>query len=276
MPIDDGQIRMKPKVYLIGAGPGDPELLTVKAHRILRQADVVLHDELVSRGILDLVRPSARVQNIGKRCGRQSIRQEEIHSRMVSCAREGLTVVRLKGGDPLVFGRANEEIAALRACGVEFEIIPGVTAALAAAASARISLTDRRLASRVTFLTNHWCAGKAAPDMTHEASSGATVVIYMPGGDNALLSRAQIHLKRAEADRPTRWLFAVHLHPVSHAALGPQADPPLDFLKARVAADPIEVRPNFDENHLGVAIFVSLLKSSDCEVLLSKPVINDA
>jgi uroporphyrin-III C-methyltransferase len=189
VPIDDGQIRMKPKVYLIGAGPGDPELLTVKAHRILRRADVVLHDELVSRGILDLVRPSARVQNIGKRCGRQSIRQEEIHSRMVSCAREGLTVVRLKGGDPLVFGRANEEIAALRACGVEFEIIPGVTAALAAAASARISLTDRRLASRVTFLTNHWCAGKAAPDMTHEASSGATVVVYMPGGDNALLSR---------------------------------------------------------------------------------------
>jgi uroporphyrin-III C-methyltransferase len=180
---------MKGKVYLVGAGPGDPELLTVKAERILRQADVVLHDELVSREILELVRPSSRVQNVGKRCGGKKVSQEEIHSRMVSYACEGLTVVRLKGGDPLVFGRANEEMEALRACGVEFEIIPGVTAALAAAACAKISLTDRRAASRVTFLTNHCSAEKNIPETTDADSSATTMVVYMPGGDFEVLSR---------------------------------------------------------------------------------------
>jgi uroporphyrin-III C-methyltransferase len=188
---------MKGKVYLVGAGPGDPELLTVKAQRILRQADVVLHDELVSGEVLGLVRPSARVQNVGKRCGRKNFSQEEIHSLMVHYACEGLMVTRLKGGDPLVFGRANEEMAALRACGIEFEIIPGVTAALAAAASAKISLTDRRTASRVTFLTNHLSkhladggpAEKTISETTDGDPAATTVVVYMPGADYELLAR---------------------------------------------------------------------------------------
>ncbi len=174
---------MKGKVYLLGAGPGDPELLTVRAHRILSEADVVLHDDLVGPGILALARSSAQVQNVGKRCGRRVTSQEEIHSRMVARAAEGKMVVRLKGGDPLVFGRAGEEMEALRRAGIEFEVVPGITAALGAAALARISLTDRRLASKLVFLSNHRCAEKTSPDWKDVISSDATVVIYMPGTD---------------------------------------------------------------------------------------------
>ncbi len=173
---------MRRKVYLVGAGPGDPELLTLKALRVLRTADAVLHDELVSPEVLALVSPGALVHNVGKRCGRQVIRQEEIHARLVACANQGLSVVRLKGGDPLLFGRAGEEMEALRACGIEFEVIPGVTAASAAAASSRTPLTDRRRASKVVFLANHRCAKKAIPGRLDAVSSDTTFVVYMPGG----------------------------------------------------------------------------------------------
>jgi uroporphyrin-III C-methyltransferase len=171
------------KVYLVGAGPGDPEMLTLKAHRVLREADVVLHDELVGPEILSLVHASAQVENVGKRCGRKVTSQEEIHSRIVAYAAKGLIVVRLKGGDPLVFGRAGEEMDALRLAGIEFEVVPGITAALGAAASARISLTDRRLASKLIFLSNHLCGEKNATDSKDVISSDTTVVIYMPGND---------------------------------------------------------------------------------------------
>src|SRR5215467_13088973 len=124
---------MKGKVYLIGAGPGDPELLTLKALRLLRQADAVLHDDLVSPEILTLAPRSAQLHDVGKRAGQKSTRQEGIHFLMIELARQGLNVVRLKGGDPLVFGRAGEEMEALRRAGIEFEIIPGVTAAFTAA-----------------------------------------------------------------------------------------------------------------------------------------------
>lgn len=170
------------KVYLVGAGPGDPELLTLKALRILRTADAVLHDELVSGEVLAMVPPTALVHNVGKRCGRKRISQEEIHARLVTYASEGLKVVRLKGGDPLLFGRAGEEMEALRACGIEFEVIPGVTAASAAAAATRTPLTDRRLASRVVFLAHHSSAERAAPSGLDSVSSGTTFVVYMPGG----------------------------------------------------------------------------------------------
>src|SRR5271156_4729294 len=123
---------MSAKVYLVGAGPGNPELLTVKALRLLQCADVVLHDDLVSPEILQLIRPGALVQNVGKRCGRKRITQEEIHRRIIGAARGGETVVRLQGGDPLLFGRAGEEMEALRSAGIEFEVVPGVTAAFAA------------------------------------------------------------------------------------------------------------------------------------------------
>ncbi|MBZ5661617.1 MAG: uroporphyrinogen-III C-methyltransferase [Acidobacteriia bacterium] len=186
-------MRMKGKVYLVGAGPGDPELLTMKACRILREAHVVLHDDLVNPEILELAAPSARVQNVGKRCGRPHISQEEIHSRIVTFAEEGLSVVRLKGGDPLLYGRAGEEMDALRRAGIEFEVVPGITAAFGAAASARIPLTDRRLASKVLFLSNHLCSGEDAPIEGNSISTDTTVVVYMPGagyGDLATKFRA--------------------------------------------------------------------------------------
>jgi len=190
---------MNGKVYLVGAGPGDPELLTVKAYRILREADVVLHDNLVNPAILELASPASQIVNVGKRCGRRDITQSEINSRMVEYARAGLAVVRLKGGDPLVFGRAGEEMEALREAEVEFEIVPGVTAAFAAAAAAGIPLTDRRLASSLVFLTGHLAAGKNhqgrsgwpaldPPDATPGDASARTIVVYMPGNDYAQMA----------------------------------------------------------------------------------------
>jgi uroporphyrin-III C-methyltransferase len=172
---------MNGKVYLVGAGPGDPELLTRKALRLLRAADVVLHDDLVAPEILALIPPTVRLHNVGKRCGRKSISQEEINALLVAYASDGLTVVRLKGGDPLIFGRAGEEMEALREARIGFEVVPGVTAALGAAAAAQISLTDRRLASKLVFVTAHRRAGKIATDWRGVASPETTLVVHMPG-----------------------------------------------------------------------------------------------
>jgi len=144
---------MKGKVYLVGGGPGDPELLTLKAAKILGRANIVLHDALVSREVLALAAAGAERIDVGKRCGTKLLTQEEINALMISYAKSHKVVVRLKGGDPLFFGRAGEEIAALREAGVEFEIVPGITAGFAAAAAARFSLTDRRVASQVLFTT---------------------------------------------------------------------------------------------------------------------------
>src|SRR5580765_4952988 len=141
------------KVYLIGAGPGDPELLTRKAARLLGCASVVLHDALVSREVLALVSRDAEVTDVGKRAGRKLLTQEEINALLVFYARKREVVVRLKGGDPSIFGRAGEEIASLRQAGVAYELVPGVTAALGAAAAAGISLTDRRVASQILVTT---------------------------------------------------------------------------------------------------------------------------
>jgi uroporphyrin-III C-methyltransferase len=182
---------MKGKVYLVGAGPGDPELITLKARRLLGEADVVLHDDLVSSEVLHFAAPLAHIQSVGKRCGRPSVSQHEIHSQMAAYAKQGLLVVRLQGGDPMLFGRAGEEMDFLRQEGIEFEVVPGVTAAFGAAAAAQISLTDRRLASSVVFLSNHRRAGTDSQfkknsildENTGEAWREKTVVIYMPGTD---------------------------------------------------------------------------------------------
>jgi uroporphyrin-III C-methyltransferase len=173
-------IEMPGKVYLVGAGPGDPELLTRKAWRVLQSADVVLHDDLVSEEILRVLPRAAQVVNVGKRCGAKGISQDEINERMVSLARSGKIVARLKNGDPLLFGRAGEEMEALREARIEFEVIPGVTAALGAAAVAQISLTDRRHASRVVFVTAHRAGGTGLTNERHIAND-TTYVIYMPG-----------------------------------------------------------------------------------------------
>jgi uroporphyrin-III C-methyltransferase len=175
------------KVFLVGAGPGDPDLLTVKAARILARAGVVLHDSLVSREVLVLINPGASVIDVGKRCGRKLLTQDEINSLLVSYAASHDTVVRLKGGDPLLFGRAAEEIQSLREAQVEFEVVPGITAALGAAAAAGISLTDRRVVSQVLFTT--FSRSSAANTMDWSTvNSSTTLVIYMPGTDYAEVS----------------------------------------------------------------------------------------
>ena len=185
------------KVYLVGAGPGDPELLTLKALRVLREADVVLHDALVSQEILDLIPAEAVTFNVGKRCGQKAITQAQINDLTVSFAAFGRVVVRFKCGDPLIFGRAGEEIEALRRSGTDFEIVPGITAALSAAAAAKVSLTDRNLASSVVFATAHR-ADNSALNWKHLASSGSTIVFYMPGQHYAEISRSLLDAGLAE------------------------------------------------------------------------------
>jgi uroporphyrin-III C-methyltransferase len=175
---------MDGRVFLVGAGPGDPELLTVKALRLLQTADVVLHDDLISSQILDLASKNAHVRSVGKRCGRKKIHQEEINALLIAYASFGLKVVRLKSGDPLLFGRAGEEIEALRKAHVNFEIVPGVTSASAAAAALEASLTQRNKASAVVFLTSHQAADRAKEWKTY-LHAGATLAIYMPGADYA-------------------------------------------------------------------------------------------
>jgi uroporphyrin-III C-methyltransferase len=172
------------KVYLVGAGPGDPELLTVKAARLLGRAGIVLHDSLVSRAVLQLVAREAEVVDVGKRCGQKLLTQDEINSLLISSAKKHDVVIRLKGGDPLIFGRAGEEIEALRRAGVNFEIVPGITAALGAAAAAGISLTDRRAASQVVIST--FSRGTEGAQMDWGAiTSTTTLALYMPGPDYA-------------------------------------------------------------------------------------------
>jgi len=168
------------RVWLVGAGPGDPELLTIKALRALQVAEVVVHDGLVSDEILDLAPTAARRISVAKRKSRHSYSQDEINRMLVAFALEGLNVVRLKGGDPFIFGRGGEELEACRAVGVDCHIVPGVTAALAASASAGAPLTHRGSAQAVTFVTGHAAKG-GEPDLdwANLAKANQTVVIYM-------------------------------------------------------------------------------------------------
>jgi uroporphyrin-III C-methyltransferase / precorrin-2 dehydrogenase / sirohydrochlorin ferrochelatase len=179
-------------VYLVGAGPGDPELLTLKALRILGQADVVLHDDLLTPEILELIPSTARVECVGKRHGERQITQEEINRRLCHYACAGETVVRLKGGDGAIFGRASEEMNALEEKGVPYSIVPGVTAASGAAAAAGVSLTDRRISSALVFLTAQRCKGNPPPNWRAVADLGGTAAIYMPGGHEADVARELI------------------------------------------------------------------------------------
>ncbi len=169
-------------VFLVGAGPGDPELLTLKAARLLRAAGVVLHDSLVDPRVIAIAGPAARLIDVGKRCGRHAASQAQICRLLVEEARGGHNVVRLKGGDPMVFGRASEEMDALRAHGIAFEVVPGITAATAAAAALNLSLTQRGVARSLHFLTGHGAqGGLPAHDFVSLTKSGGTLVVYMGG-----------------------------------------------------------------------------------------------
>jgi len=217
------------KVYLIGAGPGDPDLLTVKAARLLQRATIVLHDSLVSREVLQLIPREAEIIDVGKRAGQKLLTQDEINQLLISYAnRSGRSldrssaespnvhppakltshteVIRLKGGDPTVFGRAGEEIEALRRANIPFEIVPGITAALGAAAAAGISLTDRRAASQIVITTYSRGSDRATadpfavtPNVDWAAiSSSTTLVLYMPGADYAEVSRRLVEAGQPE------------------------------------------------------------------------------
>ncbi len=177
-------------VYLVGAGPGDPELLTLRALRLLHSADVVLPDDLVSDDVLSLASPSALIIPVGKRCGQPRITQAGIHTLMLEHAGAGRSVIRLKSGDPLVFGRAGEEIGALTDAHIPFEIVPGITAAFAVAAELKTPLTDRGAASKLIFATAHHAANKLelTPKWEGTFPPDATLVIYMPGRRFRLLA----------------------------------------------------------------------------------------
>ena len=169
------------RVTLVGAGPGDPELVTLKAVRALQDADVVLYDDLVAPEVVAMARREATKMSVGKRGYRPSCRQSDITAHLVELAGAGKRVVRLKGGDPMIFGRANEEIAALRAAGIPVDVVPGVTAALGAAAALRTSLTERDRSRRVQFVTAHARDGTLPDDIDWDALSDAraTSVVYM-------------------------------------------------------------------------------------------------
>lgn len=180
-------------VWLVGAGPGDPDLLTRKAERLIGAASIVFYDALVGPGVLDLIPPHVRRVSVGKRSGRHSKTQPAIDALLVAAARAGERVVRLKGGDPSIFGRSTEEVDALTAQGFHVQICPGITAASAAAASAGVSLTLRGSARQVRFVTAHARAGEALDlDWAALADASATVAFYMGRGAATVISRQLI------------------------------------------------------------------------------------
>jgi uroporphyrin-III C-methyltransferase len=244
---------MKGKVYLVGAGPGDPELLTLKALRVLQTADAVLHDDLVSPEILKLIPSSAQVDNVGKRCGKKNIVQEEINFLMIVLADSGLRVIRLKSGDPMIFGRAGEEIESLRRAGIPYEVVPGVTSALGAAAATQIPLTHRRASSALVFITAHQASGSEAANWSKLAGSGATLVIYMPGenysavGEKLKAAGLASETPCAVISRATTPYQRTHRTTIGELAGAPQFTAPTLLVVGEVVrfADPVLLAQKF-------------------------------
>ena len=231
-----GEAAQPGRVYLAGAGPGDVRLLTLRAARLLETATLILPDDLVSAEVLALAHPSATITPVGKRCGQARITQAGIQALMIEAVRAGESVLRLKSGDPLVFGRAGEEIAALRAARIPFEIVPGITAAFAAAASLQTPLTDRTNASKLILATAHHAANKLeldpepAPLWSGPLPSDATLVIYMPGRDFEALSAHLVSCGIApgtpcvaisHATRATEQVFGSTLSALRNDQIGP-------------------------------------------------------
>ena len=185
-------------VHIVGAGPGDPELLTLKALRLLQKADIVYFDRLVSDDILDLIRRDAERVSVGKAKGNHSVPQPDIHDLMIASARDGKTVVRLKGGDPFIFGRGGEELAALQAAGIEADVVPGISSALGCAASAGLPLTHRDHAQSLTFVTGHAKSGEVPDlDWTALAKPAQTVTVCMGVGTAPTIAENLIRAGRA-------------------------------------------------------------------------------
>jgi uroporphyrin-III C-methyltransferase len=273
---------MNGKVYLVGAGPGDPELLTLKALRLLRTADVVLHDDLVSPEILKLILHTAEVRNVGKRCGAKTMRQEEINFLLVTLAASGRQVVRLKSGDPLIFGRAGEELEALRRSNIAYEIVPGVTSALGAAAAAGIPLTHRQTSSTLVLAAGHRASEHADGNWSSFAGSESTLVIYMPGHDYAAIS-SRLATSGFAAETPCAIISRattpqqqVHQTTISHLHQAPKLAAPTLLVIGEVVkfsdrnADQIEANFPVMETALGTMLaqsFPSLAESNQEEPL---------
>jgi len=238
------------EVWLVGAGPGDPELLTRKAERLLGAASVVFHDALVGPGVLDLAAPGARLVYVGKRSGRHSKDQTTIDQLIVAAALAGERVVRLKGGDPAIFGRATEELDACRAAGVPVRICPGVTAASAAAASAGLSLTLRGMARKLTFVTAHARAGEQLElDWSALTDPDATLAIYMGKAAVTPLTANLMSAGLAEdtpvvivenASLPSERIFRTRLSLLAFAARAVLGDGPALLLIGRAMAPSID------------------------------------
>jgi len=276
--------RARGKVFLAGAGPGDPELLTLKVHRLLRESNVVLHDDLVSAEIVALAGPQAMVHNVGKRCGAKKITQPDINILMIESARRGLQVLRLKSGDPTIFGRLNEEIDALDKAKVEFEVVPGITASAAAAASLGVSMTDRRSSSRVVIVSGHHAHSESSDepyDWSTLSRNDETVVVYMPGGaleklsselaaaGVALETPCAIVSKAGRAEQQTHWSTVAALH---HAPVLP---PPTILLIGRslaaaAARRRVSAKPQTDSDEY-VESLMRLLDFDVFDELLGKP-----
>ncbi|QYF93960.1 uroporphyrinogen-III C-methyltransferase [Massilia sp. PAMC28688] len=241
------------KVYLVGAGPGAQDLITLRGARLLAQADVVLHDALVTPEMLELC-PQAEKILVGKRCGQLSTAQAFINKQMVDNAHKFALVVRLKGGDPMLFGRADEELRALEEAGIEVEVVPGITTAVAAAAATKQPLTKRGVSRSVAFFTS-----STAPDETEHAAipDTDTLVQYM-GGREAIATAQRMLDQGRRADtpvvviencsRPDQRIFRLTLATLAHG-LGPSHGPVLVMLgeamkrRDRQAADPLEGEP---------------------------------
>jgi len=167
------------KVWIVGAGPGDPELLTLKAATLVGTADIIFHDALVNIRILAMARPDTKLVNVGKRGGQPSTSQVSIQTRMIHAARQGMRVVRLKGGDPFIFGRGGEECIAMWTAGIDYEVVPGISSGIAAAAAVGVPLTYRTISQSVLFVTGHAAPGGPPIDWAHLAKAADTLVIYM-------------------------------------------------------------------------------------------------
>jgi uroporphyrin-III C-methyltransferase len=180
------------KVYLIGAGPGAADLITLRGARLLACADIVFYDALVQPDLLEMVNPAAQRINVGKRCLQLSTDQRFINRALVEAAQRHAVVVRLKGGDPMIFGRAQEEIEVLQAAGIEYEVVPGITSALAAAAELGVSLTRRGVSRNVVFVTPRIGDAESASDWAQSVLAADTAVIYMASGQAAEIAAALI------------------------------------------------------------------------------------
>jgi len=238
-------------VTLVGAGPGDPELLTLRAVRALQSADVILIDDLVAPGVLDFARREAKKMLVGKTGYRPSCRQDEINALMISFARSGKRVVRLKGGDPLIFGRAAEEIAACRAAGIPVELVPGISAAQGAAGALGLSLTHRKVSRRVQYVTGHASDGRLPADIDWQslADPAATTIVYMPGKTiRELAARAIAHglapdtptLAIASATRPEEKIVRGTIADIAERLQEAAPSGPLLIMIGRALADIVQ------------------------------------